>query len=373
MRKYRYVASAFVSLALSLFGCSTDATTSGTGGGPGAKAGGGTNTPPNGGGPSVTGGGGTPSTSNSTGMPATTRDGGAANGHGGTSGAAGTSPGGAAPEAGAGGTTPPPTAAIPPPVSVPYVWGVGIGITDVPAAVKFYTEVMMMTVEQSDVMRDDRTETVLFASQAKRGSRLVLMNFNDKRNTEKITAKLVWQAPNPTGVSSAAASYPGYVSRLTGAIVQFDGPETYIQEVGNGFDTGGAGISVPYLIALGMSVSDQAASTNFYTTAFGMTGSTTGTFPITDATGSATVTEYTVQYSTQGGAAIVLQAWTPSRNSKDNPVKIVLFVPDAQAAADKVVAAGGTVVKTAERTPVYENRKLIVADDPDGYELELVE
>jgi predicted enzyme related to lactoylglutathione lyase len=372
MRKYRYLAPAFVTLATSLFGCSTDGTTSGTGGSAGAKASGGTNAPPNGGGPSPTAGGGTPSTSNSAGMPATTGDGGAANGNGGTSRAAGTSPGGPAPEAGAG-TTPPPTAAIPPPVSVPYVWGVGIGITDVPAAVKFYTEVMTMTVEQSDVMRDDRTETVLFASQAKRGSRLVLMNFNDKRNTEKITAKLVWQAPNPTGVSSAAASYPGYVSRLTGAIVQFDGPETYVQEVGSGFDTGGAGISVPYLIAMGMSVSDQAASTNFYTTAFGMTGSTTGTFPITDATGSATVTEYTVQYSTQGGAAIVLQAWTPARNSKDNPVKIVLFVPDAQAAADAVVAAGGTVVKTAERTPVYANRKLIVAEDLDGYVLELVE
>jgi predicted enzyme related to lactoylglutathione lyase len=372
MRRYCYLALAFVSLATPLFGCSTDATTNGTDGSPGANAGGGTNAPPNGGGPSMTGGGGPPSTSHSTGMLATTRDSGAASGDGGTSSTAGTSPGGPAPEAGAG-TTPPPTAAIPTPVSVPYVWGVGIGITDVPAAVKFYTEVMAMTVEQSDVIRDDRTETVLFASQAKRGSRLVLMNFNDMRNTEKITAKLVWQAPNPTGVSSAAASYPGYVSRLTGAIVQFDGPETYIQEVGNGFDTGGAGIGVPYLIAMGMSVSDQAASTNFYTTAFGMTGSATGTFPIADATGSATVTEYTVQYSTQGGAAIVVQAWTPARNSKDNPVKIVLFVPDAQAAADKVVAAGGTVVKTAERTPVYENRKLIVAQDLDGYELELVE
>jgi predicted enzyme related to lactoylglutathione lyase len=286
-----------------------------------------------------------------------------ANGHGGTSTTPGMDAGGAPPEA----------AAIPPPVSVPYVWGVGLGITDVPSAVKFYTGVMQMTVEQSDVARDDRTETVLFASQAKRGSRLVLMNFNDKRSTQGITAKLVWQASNPTGVSAAAANYPGYVSRLTGAIVQFDGPETYIQEVGSAFDTGGAGISVPYLIALGMSVSNQPASRTFYTTAFGMTEALTGTFAVTDATGSATVTEYTEQYSTQGGAAIVLQAWTPVRNSKNNPVKIVLFVPDAQAAADKVVAAGGIIVKPAERTPVYDNRKLIVTEDLDGYVLELVE
>jgi predicted enzyme related to lactoylglutathione lyase len=265
------------------------------------------------------------------------------------------------------------TQSFPTPVATPYVWGVGIGITDVPAAVKFYTDVMKMDVEQMDVRRDDRTETVLASTEAKRGSRVVLMNFDDKRNTQKITAKLVWQAPDPTALSLAAASYPGYVSRLTGLIVQFDGPETYIQEVGNAFDSGGAGIAVPYLIAMGMSVSDQAASTKFYTTAFGWTGAATGTFPLTDATGAATVTEYTVQYSTQGGSAIVLQAWTPPRNSQNNPIKIVLFVPDAQAAADKVVAAGGTIFKAAERTPVYQNRKLIVAKDLDGYILELVE
>jgi predicted enzyme related to lactoylglutathione lyase len=309
------------------------------------------------------------STSNPPGTVGGPADSGAANGDdggGGTSATAGTDGGGPAAAA---------DAAIPPPATAPYVYAVGIGITDVPAAVKFYTGVMKMTVEQSNVQRADRTETVLAAPQAKdRGSRLVLMNFNDKRNTLKITAKLVWQSSNPTGVSTAASTYPDYVSRLTGAIVQFDGPETYIQEVGSVFDTGGAGITVPYLTALGMSVSDQTASRKFYTTAFGKaTEAPTGTFPITDATGSATVTEYTEEISTQMGAAIVLQAWTPMRNSKNNPVKIVLFVPDAQAAADKVVANGGTIVTPAERTPVYDNRKLVVAADPDGYILELVE
>lgn len=375
MQRHRYLALTFVLLAMSSFGCGSDATTSAPGGSPVQRASGEIDASPNGGGSVVTADAGPPGTAptnNPTGTPSPAGDGGAPD-DGDASATAVTDGGVPAPDADASGATPP-TAAIPTPVKVPYVWGVGIGITDVPAAVKFYTSVMKMTVEQNDVKRDNRTETVLFASEAKRGSRLVLMNFNDQRNTQKITAKLVWQASNPTGVSSAAASYPGYVSRLAGgAIVQFDGPETYIQEVGSGFDTGGTGITVPYLIAMGMSVSNQPASRKFYTTAFGMTESTTGTFPVTDATGSATITEYTEQYSTQGGAAIVLQAWTPARNSKDNPVKIVLFVPDAQAAADKVVAAGGTIVQTAERTPVYENRKLIVAQDLDGYVIELVE
>jgi predicted enzyme related to lactoylglutathione lyase len=322
----------------------------------------------NGGRQSTTAGGATAATSTAAGAP-TTSEGGAATNGAGMSGDGGTD-GGAA---GTGGATQPPTQPAPTPVTTPYVWGVGIGITDVPAAVKFYTEVMHMNVEQMDVRREDRTETVMVSAEAKRGPRVVLMHFDDMRSTEKITAKLVWQAPNPTAVSLAAASYPGYVSRLTGLIVQFDGPETYIQEVGNAFDSGGAGITVPYLIAMGMSVSDQAASRKFYTTAFGMTEAPTGTFPLTDATGAATVTEYTVQYSTQGGAAIVLQAWAPPRNSMNNPIKVVLFVPDAQAAADKVVAAGGTIFKPAERTPIYQNRKLIVAKDLDGYVLELVE
>ena len=398
MDRHRYSSWAFVSLFALLSGCGNRAPTNGAGGstsslggvtgggaiqggnanatggrsagtmngsggtsGGGAPGSGGTGSPSqNGGQPSASGG----APGNATGgAPAAAGNGGTAAGGGGTSGAAG------ADQGGAGGTTDPP----PTPVTTAYVWGVGIGITDVPAAVGFFTDVMHMTVEQKDVRREDRTETVLVSSEAKRGSRVVLMNYDDKRNTQKITAKLVWQAPNPTAVSTAAASHPGYVSRLSGLIVQFDGPETYIQEVGNAFDSGGAGITVPYLIAMGMSTSDQAASRKFYTTAFGMTEAPTGTFPLTDATGAATVTEYTVQYSTQGGAALVLQAWTPARNSMNNPIKIVLFVPDAEAAAAKVVAAGGTMYKAAERTPIYGNRKLVVVKDLDGYQIELVE
>ena len=368
MQKHRYLA--LVSVAASWLACGTAATPNGMGAPPGdntpgqEKATGETDASPN---PAATGSAGMAPTSNPPGSVGGPVDGGGANGDGAAPATTGTDGGGPAPEAG-------PVGTIPPPTTVPYIWGMGLGITDVPAAVKFYTGVMQMTVEQSNVQREDRTETTLFASQGKRGARLVLMNFNDKRNTEKITAKLVWQASNPTGVSTAAANYPGYASRLAvGAIVQFDGPETYIQEVGSGFDTGGTGITVPYLVALGFSVSDQTASRKFYTTAFGMTESPTGTFSLTDATGAASITEYTEELSAQMGGAVVLQAWTPMRNSKNNPVKMVLFVPDAQAAADKVVAAGGMIVKPAVRTPVYDNRKLVVAADLDGYIIELVE
>jgi predicted enzyme related to lactoylglutathione lyase len=211
----------------------------------------------------------------------------------------------------------------------------------------------------------------LYASQAQRGARLILMKFDDNRETRKITTKLVWQSSNASGVNRAASAYPDYVSRLSFGIVQFDGPETYIQEVGGIFDSAGGSIDVPYLVAMGFSVSDIGASRTFYTSGLGMDESPTGTFPVTDATGSATITEYTVKHVE--GAGLVLQDWRPARNSKDNPVKVVLFVPDAQAAADDIVSAGGFIVEEATRSPVYDNRLLIVAKDLDGYLLELVQ
>ena len=262
---------------------------------------------------------------------------------------------------------------IPDPVEKPIVWGVGLGVSDVAAAVKFYTEVMHMTVEKENVMREDRVETVLASTKAGRGSRLVLMKYNDNREVRKISAKLVWQAPSPSSINSAAAMHPDYVSRLNIGIVQFDGPDTYIQEVGSSFDDGGAGIMEPYMVALGFSVSDQPKSLSFYEMAFGMMESPLGTFTVTDASGTGSITEYTLQIPTGGGSALVPQAWTPMRNSKDNPVKVVLFVPDAQAVADKVMAQGGTIAQPAARSAAYDNRLLIVTKDPDGYVFEIVQ
>ena len=258
----------------------------------------------------------------------------------------------------------------PPPVAAPLIWGFGLGITDMANAVRFYTEVMKMTVEKANVVREVRTETFLYAGGAKRGARIILMQFDDGRNTRKISAKLVFQASNTRAVNAAAAMFPDYVSRLNLGIVQFDGPETYVHEVGGIFDSGGRGVDVPYPIAMGFATSDLAASRRFYT-ALGMEESRTGAFSVTDASGSGNITEYSVKFAT--GSGLVLQAWTPMRNAKDNPIKVVLFVPDAKALADKVVAAGGSIVEEAERAAAYDNRLTILAKDPDGYLLELVQ
>jgi predicted enzyme related to lactoylglutathione lyase len=279
--------------------------------------------------------------------------------------------GSSAPAAGAGGDAS--SGPIPDPVKDPVVWGVGVGVSDVPAAVKFYTEVMAMTVEKENVQREDRVETVLASTKAGRGSRLILMKYNDGRETRKISAKLVWQAPSPSSIDRAAAMHPDYVSRLNIGIVQFDGPDTYIQEVGSSFDTGGTGIMEPYMVALGFSVTSSPATSSFWQMIVGMEEAPLGSFTVTDASGTASIAEVTLTIPTGGGSAIIPQEWTPMRNSKDNPVKVVLFVPDAQAAAEKAMAAGGSIVQPAARSDVYENRLLIVSKDPDGYLVEIVQ
>jgi predicted enzyme related to lactoylglutathione lyase len=167
--------------------------------------------------------------------------------------------------------------------------------------------------------------------------------------------------------------HPDYVSRLNIGIVQFDGPDTYIQEVGSSFDTGGTGIMEPYMVALGFAATSNAKTSSFWQMVVGMEESPLGTFTVTDATGTGSISEITLQIPTGGGSALIPQEWTPMRNTQDNPVKVVLFVPDAQAVADKVMGAGGTVVQPAARSDAYDNRLLIVAKDPDGYLVEIVQ
>src|SRR5215472_11248731 len=153
MRKHRHGALASVSLAVLWFGCTT-AAPSGMGGGPSAKARG-TSTSQNAGGPASTGGGGTApaglasgetapaataSANDAAGASALTGDSGAEGAGASSQGQSGTPAvtsvdAGGAPEAGEGEANQQQTAALPPPVTVPYVWGVGIGVTDLSSAV----------------------------------------------------------------------------------------------------------------------------------------------------------------------------------------------------------------------------------------------
>lgn len=299
-------------------------------------------------------------------------DGGAASGvDDGASGASGSDAGASGAIDGSGGLEEEPTeGAFPTPVESPQIWGFGVGLSDVEAAKEYYYDVMKLEVWKEPFKRDGWTETMLYSGEMDRSARLSLMEFDDERNTRNITTKLIWQVKATAPVDAAASKYPGYVQHLNLGYVMFEGPDTYIHEIATSLDPNGGMYEDPYLVAIGFVVSDAAASRGFYT-ALGMVDESLGSFPITDATGYGTVSEYSVRYGE--GMAIVLQTWSPERNAKDNPVKVVISVPDANAMAEKVVAAGGTIVSPASRSDLYDNRLLIVAKDLDGYMLDLVE
>src|SRR5262245_47622697 len=82
-----------------------------------------------------------------------------------------------------------------PPIENPYLRAGGIGVSDLEKASAFLTDVVGMTQEGRDVTRDDRVERTFWAKEVNRGSRVVLMKFDDGRNTQDITAKIVFQAP----------------------------------------------------------------------------------------------------------------------------------------------------------------------------------
>jgi predicted enzyme related to lactoylglutathione lyase len=253
----------------------------------------------------------------------------------------------------------------------PYLRAGGIGVTDLEKASEFLIQVLGMTQEGPDVTREDRVERTFWAKAVNRGSRVVLMKFSDGRNTQNITAKIVFEAPDVQATYSAAvnAGYPSILSPVSlGSVLvsQVKGPEGYTVEILNGLDDGGAGATMPYFIALAFGVSDLAASEKFYGDGFGMKQ----TVPYSDSD----LVEQTMEYPTGGGGGLVLQHYNKTmHNYRDNPVKHVSYVPDVNAFVAQVSGAGGTIVQPPAAMPAYDGKLGAVMNDLDGYIIELVQ
>lgn len=120
------------------------------------------------------------------------------------------------------------------------------------------------------------------------------------------------------------------------------------------------------LAAMGIGVSDLEVSAKFYR----------------DTLGMKEIAHYNLSYMNEivlafpnGGSAVVLMHWIDGseRNYKDNPIKLVLRVPDPVATAAKIRADGHEIVR--EPTPAEAVGGAVVgfAKDPDGYLIELLE
>jgi acyl dehydratase/catechol 2,3-dioxygenase-like lactoylglutathione lyase family enzyme len=117
--------------------------------------------------------------------------------------------------------------------------------------------------------------------------------------------------------------------------------------------------------AVGLGVSDLARSVDFYTRVLGMTQIRTFKIPYMD--------EVVVAY--EGRTAVVLMHYTDgsARNYTDNPVKLILYVPDPGAVVELIRAEGLSIVREAAPHPMLDGAVMALAKDPDGYSLELVE
>lgn len=119
--------------------------------------------------------------------------------------------------------------------------------------------------------------------------------------------------------------------------------------------------------AFGIGVSDLQKSVAFYRDVLGMKQRQTYKLSYMD--------EVVLAYDGPRGSAIVLMHWTDGskRNYKDNPVKIVLYVPDPKAAAERIRAAGMPIVREPTPVPTLGNAVVGFAKDPDGYLIELLQ
>jgi predicted enzyme related to lactoylglutathione lyase len=61
------------------------------------------------------------------------------------------------------------------------------------------------------------------------------------------------------------------------------------------------------------------------------------------------------------------------RNYRANPVKLVFFVPDAKALMDNIRAEGLPISREPVASPDFGNAIIGLAEDPDGYVIELIQ
>ena len=119
------------------------------------------------------------------------------------------------------------------------------------------------------------------------------------------------------------------------------------------------------LAAVGIGVADMARAEDFYVRVLGMQVQQRIDLPH--------MKEVIVGY--EGRTSVVLMHWIDGSNPnyRDNPVKLVFFVPDAKGVIEKIRAEGLPITKEPEKVPEFNNMIIGLAEDPDGYVVEFLQ
>jgi lactoylglutathione lyase len=125
-------------------------------------------------------------------------------------------------------------------------------------------------------------------------------------------------------------------------------------------------VASTYIGAMGIGVSNLERSTDFYTNIIGMKKLMTlePSYMIENVMGF------------EGrGASLLLMYFTDNSNPncKNNPVKVVIYVPDAEAIVEKARSEGYEIYREIETVKEIGNALMAMVKDPDGYIVELIE
>ena len=121
-----------------------------------------------------------------------------------------------------------------------------------------------------------------------------------------------------------------------------------------------------YIGAMGIGVSDLEKSADFYCRVLGMKKLFRVNLPH--------MNEEILSFDGKGAALVLMNYIDGSiRNYKDNPIKIVFYVPDAGAIVDAVRKEGLEIVRDPSPYEGMGDAILAFAKDPDGYLIELIQ
>jgi catechol 2,3-dioxygenase-like lactoylglutathione lyase family enzyme len=123
--------------------------------------------------------------------------------------------------------------------------------------------------------------------------------------------------------------------------------------------------SADYLTAVGIGVSDLDRSEAFYRDVLGMRRMQTFKVEYMDE----------VLMAHEGRNAVILMHWTDgsSPNYANLPVKLVFYVADPAAYAERIRAAGLEITREPAPIDTLGGAVICLAKDPDGYVIELIQ
>lgn len=249
--------------------------------------------------------------------------------------------------------------------SDPKLAAVGIGVSDLEASTDFYTRVMGMKVKYK--ARLEHTKEVVLEFADSKGADVILMNYTDGStpNYKNNPAKLVFYVPDAAAAINAIAaegltilSKPAPMGQTTVIVGMAKDPDGYLLEI-----VEDKTVATRYLGAAGIGVTDREAAVGFYTRALGMKEDYRLTLSF--------MIEAIMSFPTGGSSAVVLMQYTPARNTKDIPVKLVFLATSPRETLEKIRAEGGEIIHAPRADGKVDLLSVGIAKDPDGYVLQI--